>query len=271
MQPEMILDTAMTIAREAGAILLAGFGQPVEIEEKSSAYDWVTQFDKECETLIVNRLVAAFPAHGIIGEEGTNRPGDGRYYWIIDPLDGTTNFAHHYPIFSVSIALYEGATPLLGVVYDPSRDECFYAAAGRGATLRQGARETPLQVSSAAHLGESLLGTGFPYDRQHQKRHNLPEVAAMLPHIQGLRRGGSAALDLAYVAAGRLDGFWEWRLSSWDVAAGALLIVEAGGTVTDIAGDPFQLPSFGTVQTVASIHGSNGHIHQATANILQSV
>jgi len=270
MQLDTIRDTAVSIARGAGTILQNGYGKPIEIEEKSSAYDWVTQFDKESEDFIVNRLVDAFPDHGIIGEEGTNRRGDGRHFWIIDPLDGTTNFAHRFPVFSVSIALFAGHTPLVGIVYDPLRDECFTAAAGLGASLLHGDTKTTMQVSAATHLGESLLGTGFPYDRKSGQRFNLPEVEAMLPHIQGLRRAGSAALDLAYVAAGRMDGFWEFRLNSWDIAAGILLISEAGGRVTDIQGEPLLLPPYGTPQRVDSLLVSNGRLHPLMQTILFS-
>jgi myo-inositol-1(or 4)-monophosphatase len=270
MQLAKLRETAVEIAREAGAKLRDGYGKPLEIEKKTSSFDWVTQYDKACEALIVQRLTVAFPKHGIIGEEGTNRAGDGRFFWIIDPLDGTTNFAHRFPVFSVSIALYEGSASRIGVIYDPLRDECFIAAAGLGAELRSGDRSHPCAVSQAAVLGHSLLGTGFPYDRQNQLRQNLPELSAFLPHIQGIRRAGSAALDLAYVAAGRLDGYWEFKLNSWDIAAGILLIQEAGGQVTGMNGDPLQLPPFGDDQSGISLLASNGRIHTMMQEKLQA-
>jgi myo-inositol-1(or 4)-monophosphatase len=188
--------------------------------------------------------------------------GSGRYTWYIDPLDGTTNFAHGFPVYAVSLALYEGKLPLVGVIYDPTRDECFSAAAGEGAWLASAGRTAAIRVSRQTELGDSLLATGFPYDVHSSAINNIAETAAFLKRARGLRRAGAAALDLAYVAAGRLDGYWEYKLNSWDAAAGVLLILEAGGQVTLIDGRPFQLtPKLNLI-------ASNGHIHSAMGKVL---
>lgn len=262
---QQIVDTAVPIAREAGELLRQGYGQEKEITVKGTAVDWVTQFDQAAEELIVSRLRAAFPDHTLIGEEGGTMGGDGgdggdgRYTWHIDPLDGTTNFAHGFPVFSVSMALVEGARPLVGVVYDPLRDECFTAAAGQGAWLN-GRR---LHVSQAASLIRSLLATGFPYDRHTAEHDNVAQVARFLKHAHGIRRAGSAALDMAYVAAGRLDGYWEFKLKSYDVAAGILLVQEAGGQVTDMNGRAIHIAPELTVVA------SNGRIHEDMLGVLR--
>jgi len=253
MDLEFVLDTAVTIAREAGALLHEGFGQEKEITAKSSAVDSVTQFDQAAEALIVDRLQAAFPEHVLVGEEGgtMNGEGDGRYTWHIDPLDGTTNFVHGFPVFCVSLALVAEARPLVGVIYDPIRDECFTAVAGQGAYLNG----RQLHVSRADSLIRSLLATGFPYDRHTSDHDNVAQLARFLKRVHGVRRAGSAALDLAYVAAGRLDGYWEYKLNSYDVAAGVLLVQEAGGQVTEMDGRTVQIaPQMALV-------ASNGRIH----------
>ena len=237
-----ILDTATTIARDAGALLLDGFGREKQIETKSSAVDFVTQFDRAAETLITDRLRAAFPGHGLLGEEGTDETGAQPYTWIIDPLDGTSNYAHGFPVFCVSLALYQGQQPLVGVVYDPTRDECFRAAAGQGATISGPNGTRPLRVSAAAELVGSLLATGFPYDV-----HTSPLDNA------------------AYVAAGRLDGYWEFKVHAWDVAAGILLVQEAGGCVTLIDGRPL---GFARQMHIVA---SNGVIHEAMLEVIREV
>jgi myo-inositol-1(or 4)-monophosphatase len=200
-------------------------------------------------------LRAAFPDHGFIGEEGTDETGAQPYVWHIDPLDGTNNYAHGYPVFCVSLALYEGQQPLVGVIYDPIQAECFTAIAGRGAWVSGRGGAKPLRVSAATTLVSSLLATGFPYDAHTNPLDNAAYVARFVKRAFGLRRGGSAALDMAYVAAGRLDGYWEFKVSAWDVAAGILLVREAGGRVTSIDGQPLAL----TRQL--HILASNGHIH----------
>ncbi len=261
---------AITIAREAGALLREGFRQAKDINAKSSAIDLVTQYDTEAETLIVGRLRQAFPQDAIVGEEGGSQNyrdnGDSRL-WLVDPLDGTINFAHGYPAFAVSLALYDGEKPLVGVVYDPLRDECFHGASGHGAFLSTGDNEERLQVSTNGELVHSLLATGFPYDRHHSRRDNVPEFTAFLKRAQGIRRGGAAALDVAYVAAGRMDGYWEYKLGSWDVAAAALLVQEAGGRLSAMDGSPFRLQPTQPNELIAS----NGRIHDDMLGLLKGI
>jgi len=258
-----ILATAHAIALEAGQLLHDGYYQTKIIDRKSSAVDLVTQYDTAAEILITQRLQTLFPDHTLLGEEGTNNHnGSSPYSWHIDPLDGTTNFAHRFPVFAVSMALYQGDEPLVGVVFDPMRDECFLAAKGHGATLETQGMQLPLQVSETASLRDSLLGTGFPYDRHTSEHNNIAQNTAFMKQAQGIRRAGAAALDMAYVAAGRLDGYWEYKLHSWDVAAGILLVQEAGGQVTDICGKP------PTISQQMSLIVSNGVIHPAMQAML---
>lgn len=249
------LEIAEDVARAAGALLMDGFGRKKDIHVKSSAIDLVTQYDVAAEALITERLRAVFPDHGFIGEEGTAERGSQPYTWRIDPLDGTSNFSHGFPVFSVSLALYEGPWPLVGLVYDPTRDECFKAITGRGAELTSPTGTQSLHVTTISDLSQSLLSTGFPYDAHTSPLDNGEYVHRFIKRAFGLRRAGSAALDLAYVAAGRLDGHWEFKLHSWDVAAGILLVQEAGGLVTGIDGQPLELTD--PLHMVAS----NGRIH----------
>ena len=260
-----ILTTAAAIAREAGALLMDGFGQDKEIHTKSSAVDFVTQFDVAAEQLITGRLRAAFPDHGLVGEEGTNEGDAAGLTWHIDPLDGTSNFAHGFPVFCVSLALYDGPRPLVGVIYDPTRDECFSAAAGQGARLTDPRGARPLRVSDAAELVGSLLATGFPYDVHTSPLDNGAYVARFIKRAFGLRRAGSAALDMAYVAAGRLDGYWEFKVHAWDIAAGILLVQEAGGCVTLIDGRPL------TLARQMHVLATNGQIHAAMLAVIEEV
>lgn len=268
---QAVLNTALAIAGEAGALLREGFGAVRERATKSSAIDLVTEFDHQAEALIMGRLRGAFPDHLVLGEEGTRdeaaAAGSGEALtWIVDPIDGTNNFSHAFPVFAVSLALWQGNEPLLGVLADPLRDETFYALRDQGAWLATGAKAPRrLQTSAAATLVESLLATGFPYDRHTSEQDNLAEFGAFLKQAQGLRRCGAAALDLAYVAAGRLDGYWEYKLSSWDVAAGVLLVQEAGGMVTTMDGRPFHLAP------VVDLIASNGKIHAAMQTVIASV
>jgi myo-inositol-1(or 4)-monophosphatase len=268
---ETTMRTAIDIAAEAGALLRQGYGAVRERATKSSAIDLVTEYDHQAEALIAGRLRAAFPDHLVLGEEGTRdeaaAAGSGSApTWIVDPIDGTNNFSHAFPVFAVSLALWQGNEPLAGVLLDPLRDETFHAIRHQGAWLASGSRPPRrLQTSAAATLVESLLATGFPYDRHTSEQDNLAEFGAFLKQAQGLRRCGAAALDLAYVAAGRLDGYWEYKLSSWDVAAGVLLVQEAGGLVTMMDGRPFQLAP--RVDLIAS----NGKIHEAMRMLIASV
>ena len=258
---------AAEIAREGGARLREFLAQGVETEYKGDV-DLVTVADRTVEKLIRERLGAAFPEHGIYGEEGTRERMEGEFRWYVDPLDGTTNFAHGFPQFCVSMGLERRApgmppgqdgTLVAAVIYDPMRDELFTAERGQGATLNG----KPMRVSRIAVLAESLLSTGFPS----RKRHASPNVhfyQEFTLRSHGVRRAGSAALDLAYVACGRLEAFWEFNLNPWDTAAGILLVEEAGGQVTDFAGNPFQLNS-------REILASNGLIQGELVNLFNDM
>jgi len=225
------LDDLETLARQAGVILRAGYGQRHTIDSKSHAIDLVTETDRRSEAFLLRNIRSRWPEHGILAEESGAHRGNGSL-WYIDPLDGTVNFAHGVPFFSVSIAYAENGVVLMGAVYDPMRDECFSAARGQGAFLNG----RPVHVSTTDDLGRSLLVTGFPYDIWHNPENNLDNFARFAVRSRGVRRLGSAALDLCYVAAGRLDGYWEIRLKPWDVAAGGLIAAEAGAKVTNLQG-----------------------------------
>jgi myo-inositol-1(or 4)-monophosphatase len=245
----------------AGAVVRARWREQKTVHYKG-AIDLVTDTDRDAESLIVARLRQTFPDHLIVAEEASASapllpPPRERFVWYLDPLDGTTNFAHAYPQFCVSLALARGAELLCAIVYDPVRNETFIANQHGGATLNG----EPIHVAPTADLDRALLGTGFPYDRRVHADFYLRFMSDFMTRAQGIRRTGSAALDLCYVACGRLDGFWEWKLKPWDTAAGALIIREAGGTVTDFRGGPFDL--YGE-QTLAS----NGHIHAAMMSVL---
>jgi myo-inositol-1(or 4)-monophosphatase len=271
MNLEHTMQTAMTIAAEAGALLRDGYGAARQLATKSSDIDLVTEYDHAAEALITSRLRAAFPDHLVLGEEGTRdsaaSAGRGAVpTWIVDPLDGTGNFSHSFPVFAVSLGLWQGNEPLVGVVYDVLRDECFHAAMAQGAWLTVGAQPARrLHTSTTTELLHSLLATGFPYDRHTSELDNLAQFGAFLKRALGLRRCGAAALDLAYVAAGRLDGYWEYKLSAWDVAAGILLVREAGGQVTAIDGGPLQLDA------MVDLIASNGKVHAAMEGVIASV
>jgi myo-inositol-1(or 4)-monophosphatase len=229
-------------ARQAGQILRSGYGQSFQIDHKG-VIDLVTEMDRRSEAFLLQAIRGRFPDHRVISEEAGELSGDSAHVWHVDPLDGTVNYAHGVPIFSVSIAFAKDGEVRLGVVYDPMQDECFTAERGSGAYLN-GMR---LHVSSAPDLANSLLVTGFPYDIWSNPENNLDHYANFSLRSQGVRRLGSAALDLGYVAAGRLDGFWEISIRSYDIAAGALLVEEAGGIVTDIRGGPDYLKSPQTI------------------------
>jgi myo-inositol-1(or 4)-monophosphatase len=253
MAPEFeFAQTAAEIAREAGALLRDFYHRGVATEYKGDV-DLVTEADRASEALIKARLAAAFPAHGVYGEEGTRDRMAAEYRWYVDPLDGTTNFAHGFPAFCVVLGLEHRAGDLdddqdgemaAGVIYDPLRDEMFVAERGKGAWLNG----RQIHVSRTARLAESLTATGFPS----QKRHASPNIhfyQEFTLRSHGVRRAGSAALDLAYVACGRLDGFWEFNLNPWDTSAGYLLVGEAGGAVTHFDGGKFTLNSVETLAT----------------------
>jgi myo-inositol-1(or 4)-monophosphatase len=229
------LDTAADIAREAGALVAACLERHPGFELKGT-FDLVTEADRASERLIVERLRKDFPTHAIVAEEGGGQEGSSEYRWYVDPLDGTTNFAHGFPAFSVTMALERSGTLIAGVSFDPLRDELFTAELGSGAYLNQ----RRIHVSKTARIEDSLVATGFPSRKRHENVNvHFYYQLAMLSH--GVRRAGSAALDLAYVACGRLDAFWEFGLHSWDMAAGLLLIQEAGGICSDMKGGPLSL------------------------------
>lgn len=249
-------DLAVDLARRAGDVLRPGLGR-ASVEHKGPL-ELVTEFDRASEHLIIEGVAAAFPTDGVLAEEGGARPGEA-WRWIIDPLDGTTNFAHGIPHFAVSIAGEDRGVIEFGVVYDPMRDELFAARRGEGTLLN----ETRQHVSATATLADSLLVTGFPYDLDRNPENNLNLYARLAMQSRGVRRLGSAALDLAYVAAARFDGYWELRLAPWDLAAGLLLVTEAGGVVSRVDGrpDPLRAP--------ASVAASNGRIHVALLQALR--
>jgi len=242
------LKAALEIAREAGAVLREEVQHPPDIAYKGD-YDLVTQADKRSEAVIVSRLQQLFPQHAVTAEEGSGKETGSEFRWHVDPLDGTTNFAHGYPCFCVSVALARGNELLLGVVYNPIFEEMFWASRGAGAFFNG----KKIACSKIPALRGSLLCTGFP----NHKRHSLPNIHYYWDFTlrsHGVRRDGSAALDLAYVAAGRFDGFWEFALKPWDTAAGVLLVEEAGGKISDLDGKPYVLGG-------ASILATNGLIH----------
>jgi myo-inositol-1(or 4)-monophosphatase len=227
-----MLNRAVRAARSAGDIILryVDRADTVAVAEKQR-HDFVSEVDRLAEQAIISVLRRAYPGHAILAEESGSQEGD-EHQWIIDPLDGTTNFLHGFPQFAVAIAVRHRGQLQHAVVYDPLRNELFTASRGSGATLN----ERRMRVSKVKHLDGALLGTGFPFRRQEQLDDYLCIFRALFPQTSGIRRAGSAALDLAYVAAGRLDGFWELGLSPWDMAAGALLVQEAGGLVSDFGG-----------------------------------
>ena len=254
-----ILALAERLARAAGAVQRERFETDFEVRTKSAAIDLVTDVDHACEALIIEALHAERPGDAILAEEGGGSDSpDATWRWIIDPLDGTTNYAHGYPRFCVSIGVEHENESAVGIVYDPIIDELYSASRGGGAK-RNGRR---ISVSQESDLTRALVATGFAYDVRRSAEDNLNHFAAFVKTVRAIRRDGSAALDLCYVASGRLDGFWELKLNPWDVAAGNLIVLEAGGRVSDLAGGP---PLRSGHQTVAS----NGQLHAAILDLLR--
>lgn len=253
------LQTAVTAARIAGKYQKSRFASSLHIEMKGDK-DLVTEVDKESERLIVEHLLSRFPDHNIVAEEGEYPQGESSCRWIIDPVDGTTNYAHGYPWFCSSIGLEEDGELVAGVIYNPVYDELFTATKGGGAHLNG----TRISVSARSPLKNSLLGTGFPYDCATDPANNFANFINFQKSARGIRRAGAAALDLAYVAAGRLDGFWELKLKAWDVAAGVLIVREAGGLVTTFDGSAYDIFN-------DRIVASNGLIHDGMVEMLASV
>lgn len=253
-----LLATAVDIAREAGALLLNYFERRVAFELKGE-FDLVTEADRASEKLVVERLLSHFPSHSIMAEEGSGREAVSEYRWYVDPLDGTTNFAHGFPMWNVTLACERGGEMIAGVIFDPLRQEMFTTERGGGAYINN----RRIRVSGAPRIEDGLLATGFPSRKRHANInvHFFHQVA-MVSH--GVRRGGAAALDLAYVACGRLDGFWEFGLKPWDMAAGMLLVEEAGGRTSDMKGGP------------AGVNGqhllaTNSHMHDQVLELFGEV
>jgi myo-inositol-1(or 4)-monophosphatase len=257
-ETQRVLELATRLAREAGALQRERYETAFEVRTKSASIDLVTEVDHACEALIVDTLARERPGDAILAEEGGGQDRAGaEWRWIVDPLDGTTNFAHGYPRFCVSIGVEQRDRRTVAVVYDPLLDELYQAVRGEGATLN-GRR---LRVSQEDDFGRALVATGFAYDVRKSPEDNIDHFVAVIKRARAVRRDGSAALDLCYVAAGRFDGFWELKLHAWDVAAGLLLVEEAGGRVSDLRGGP--APRSGR-ETLAS----NGRIHDAFVALL---
>jgi len=275
-QPESVIGgksftaVAVNCASKAGEWIKSKIGSITQLDTKYSMQDLVTEVDKGAERMIRNLIGTHFPTHSFLGEEGVE-PGpeasaralqnvrDAEYLWIVDPVDGTTNYVHGFPFYSVSIALAHRGQVIVGVVYDPSRDELFVAERDKGAYVHG----RKMQVSQEAKLSQSLIATGFPADPHVALPANMKGIQALAPKVRNLRVAGSAALHLAYVAAGRLSGFWEMNLSAWDMAAGSLLVEEAGGRMSDTAGEPYQL-------AVRNVVATNGRIHDELLGELQA-
>ncbi len=250
------LEVAVEAARAAGRILKERADRVGKIQYKGEI-DPVTEIDLLCEQEVIGRIQKAFPSHAFLAEESGATEGDADHLWVIDPLDGTVNYAHGYPCYCVSIGYQCKGEVLAGVVYNPCLDELFVAGKGQGATLNG----KPITVSTTTELKQSLLATGFPYDINESADNNLDHFRNFITACQAIRRPGSAAMDLCYTAMGRFEGFWELKLHPWDYAAGWLMVEEAGGKMTRFDGSPFQMGD-------RSILASNGHIHQAMVDVL---
>lgn len=263
MDKQAILDETIRIAQQAGVMLRTKFVQPLKMMTKSSEIDIVTVADKETEIFISREILRLYPEHHLVGEEGGGQGAPietANYHWYVDPIDGTTNFAGGVPHFCVSLALTDAnLTPIIAVIYEPNRDELYTAIQGEGAYLNG----QKLQVSNTATLVQSIVGSGFPYTKHIDPDNNTREWSAFTAKVRGIRRMGSAALDLAYVAAGRFDAYWERSLNAYDAMAGILLVQEAGGIVTDFEGNN---PGW---NDRGRILASNGHLHQQMIEGLQ--
>lgn len=260
-QLQIFLDIASEAAASAGAVLLSYLGKLESVEEKGRPGDLLTAADKAAEATILEIIGRHFPHHGILAEEsGQLGENKSEYQWAIDPLDGTTNFAHQYPFFATSIGLLIKGVPQVGVVFDPFHNELYRAAKGLGATRNR----HPIRVSPTSELNKCLLVTGFAYDRRETSDNNYAEFCHLTHLTQGVRRSGAASIDLAHVSCGRLDGYWERGLSPWDMAAGIVLVEEAGGKVTAYDGSPFQIGS-------GRILATNGYIHHTLSSELMQI
>lgn len=253
-----LIPNMQSIAQEAGGLLMSHFQKHIKIEYKGDA-DLVTIADRQSEALILERIRKHYPNHDVMGEEGTRIDSGSPFKWYVDPLDGTTNFAHGFPVFAVSLAVEHHGRRAAGVVFDPTRGEMFSAAAGHGAHLNG----LPIRVSATSRLAECLVGTGFPSHKRHQNP-NIYFYHQITLRTHGVRRAGSAALDLCNVACGRFDAFWEFNLNPWDTAAGVLIAEEAGARVTNFSGGPFERDSRETL-------ASNGLVHDALLHEFQEI
>jgi myo-inositol-1(or 4)-monophosphatase len=252
------VQTAIDVAREAGSLLARLAEKRIGFELKGER-DLVTEADRASEALVVERLRTHFPSHSIVAEEGGGHLGSSEFRWYVDPLDGTTNFAHGFPVYNVTLALEKGDEIVAGVIYDPTRDEMFAAERGGGAFLNN----RSIQISSCTSLESTLVATGFPSNRRHLNVNvHFYYQLAMMTH--GVRRAGAAAIDLAYVACGRLDAFWEFNLNPWDMAAGMLLVEEAGGQVSDMRGGPLSVRS-------PHVLADNGLVHDQILELFQQI
>lgn len=250
--------TAIKAAKEAGKIILHYYSKNVNAKSKENTYDLVTEADLAAENKIISIIKNRFPDHSLLAEESGKETHKSDYCWIIDPLDGTNNFYHKFPMFCVSIALYKKGKPLIGVVFDPLKKELFYAEKSEGAFLNN----KKIVVSNVNRLNKSLLVLGFYYERGSVMRKSLGLMKKFFyENVHGIRRTGSAALDLCYTACGRFDGYWELKLKPWDYAAGSLLLTEAGGRITDIQGNKYNL-------MMGNLTASNGKIHKQMLKVL---
>ncbi|RQO30845.1 inositol monophosphatase [Taibaiella sp. KBW10] len=252
---EVLLQTI----KAAGVLVKEGFYQDFEVSHKDGINNLVTTIDKASEELIVNTIKAHYPEHGFVGEEFGNENEDAAYKWIIDPIDGTVNFAHHVPLCCISIALTHKEEVIMGAVYNPMMDELFFAEKGKGASLN----EKPIRVSTKSNIEQAFLVTGFPYHFPDTKIHPLEIFTKVVAKGLPVRRLGSAALDLCWVACGRFDAFWEYNLQAWDIAAGYLIVEEAGGRVSNFSNQPY------TIWDKESL-ATNGIMHEATLDLLFS-
>ncbi len=260
--PSEFVEAAIEAARQVGVILLRMLPESVESKQvsfKRNPTDLVTRADRMSEGIIVGFLRDRFPDHGILAEEGTLQEGE-EYRWIVDPIDGTTNFTHGVPLFAVSIGLEYRGRLIAGVILHPPMDELFYADRGRGAFLRANGTDEPLAVSEIASVDEAVVATGLPYDIR-DTGSNVPNISRLVRVAREVRILGAAALHLAYVAAGRIEAFWEPALNPWDLAAGALLVEEAGGRLSHMSGSPFRVDCRDVLAT-------NGHVHEEMVQLL---
>ena len=256
----MDLNDIKTIAREAGEIVRDGFGASFGVELKSNKNDLVTDVDKRSEKAIVDFIGKKYPEHGVLAEEGSSRNQDAEYVWVIDPIDGTTNFAHGLPLFSISIGVRRNGETIAGAVYDVMRDALYFAEKGSGAFKN----DERVRVSDQARLADALVVTGFPYNIEENPRKTLELFTEFTLAARGVRRLGSAAIDFCYVAEGVFDGFWEINLNPWDVCAGRLLVEEASGRVTDYRGEPNDIHD-------REVLATNGAVHEDMMRLIERV